>query len=319
MDMDKYPDRIAEQAAEHFARRHGASLSQRRERNAWLQEDDRHAEAYAGIQRTWECAGHLAGDPELEALKAADLAAMRRPRWFRPQRMLAIAATLVAVVGAGHLANRFVQPPDPVSYATALGERTTETMPDGTAIVLNTSSKVEVRYSRNLRAVELEQGEAQFDVARDATRPFVVNAGEDTITALGTRFQVRREPDRTIVTLLEGSVAVARGDERYVLRPNERAVMSARMGIAIAAIDPVLATGWLDGWLRFRGAPLADVIADANRYSSLKLRLGDPRLAGVALSGNFHAGDNASIAEAASLILPVRMEQRSDEIVLLPE
>ena len=319
MDMDKHPDRIAEQAAGHFARRHGASLSQRRERNAWLQEDGLHAEAYGEIQRVWERAGNLAADPELEALKAADLAAMRRPRWFRPQRMLAIAATLLVVVGAGHLANRFAESPDPVGYATGLGERSMETMPDGTAIVLNTSSKVEVRYSRNLRAVELEQGEAQFEVARDATRPFVVSAGGDTITALGTRFQVHREPDRTIVTLLQGSVAVARGDERYVLRPNERAVMSARTGIAIKAVDPELATGWLDGWLRFRSAPLAEVIAEANRYSSHKLRLGDPRLAGVEVSGNFHAGDNESIAEAASMILPVRVEERGGEIVLMPQ
>lgn len=319
MDMENHNDRIAEQAAEHFARRHGASLSQRRERNAWLQEDARHAETYGEIQRAWECAGSLAGDPELEALKAADLAAVQRPRWFRPKRMLAIAATLVAVVGVGHLASRFVQPPDPVAFATALGERSTETMPDGTAIVLNTNSRVEVRYSRSFRAVELEQGEAQFEVARDAGRPFVVSAGSDTITALGTRFQVRREPGQTTVTLLQGSVAVARGDERYVLRPNERAVMSARTGIAIDTIDPQLAMGWLDGWLRFRGTPLAEVIAEANRYSGDKLRLGDPRLAGVELSGNFHAGDNASIAEAASMILPVRVEQQGGEIVLLPE
>lgn len=317
--MDKRPDRIAEQAAEYFARRHGATSSQRRERDAWLDEDPRHARAYDEFQRLWERAGGLADDPELQALKAADLAAMRGKRRFRPQRLLAVAATLVMLVGAGYLTIRFQPQSEPVSYATALGERRTEIMPDGTEVVLNTNSALLVRYSKGWRAIELTQGEAQFEVAHDAARPFVVSIGQDSVTALGTRFQVRRESDATIVTLLEGSVEVARADERYVLQPNERAVLSERKGIAIASIDPEFATGWLDGWLRFRGASLADVIAEANRYSDQKLRLGDPRLADVELSGNFHVGDNASIADAASLILPVRVEQRDSEIVLMPQ
>lgn len=319
MDMDTYPDRIAEQAAGHFARRHGATLSERRARNAWLDEDPRHAKAYEEMQRLWDRTCDLTSDPDLLALKAADATALRRKRWFHPQRMLAVAATLVMLVGTGYLASWLMQPPDPVTYATALGERRTETMPDGTGFVLNTDSALEVSYSRDRRSIEMKHGEAQFDVTRDAARPFVVHVGEDTVTALGTRFQVRRESDSTVVTLLEGSVEVARGNERHVLRPNERAILSARTGVSIASIDPEFATGWLDGWLRFRGAPLAEVIAEANRYSAQKLRLGDPRLAGVQLSGNFHAGDNASIAEAVSLILPVRVERHVDDLVLVPQ
>jgi len=320
MDMDKHPDAIAREAAEHFARWRGAAPSQRRARDAWLLQDDRHAAAYDDLRRLWDRTGELAGDAELQALKSADLAALRRSRRFRPQRLMAVAAMLVALLGGGYLvADRFTQPPVAVEYATALGERRTQAMPDGSNVVLNTDSAMAVRYSRQHRIVELRQGEAQFDVARDAARPFVVQVGTDTITALGTRFQVRREPDSTRVTLLEGSVAVTHGDERYVLRPNERAILSARTGVSIAPIDPGFATGWLDGWLLFRGAPLAEVIAEANRYSEQKLRLGDPRLADVELSGNFHAGDNASIADAASLILPVRVERHGGDLVLVPQ
>lgn len=320
MSMEKHPDHIATQAAEHFARRRGATLSQRREREAWLNRDTRHAEAYDEFQRLWEHAGDLADDPELQALKAADLAATRRHRWFRPQRMFAVAATLVMALGVGYFATKHLtQLPEPVQYATALGERRTEAMPDGTEIVLNTDSALDVRYSRNRRVIELKHGEAQFEVARDASRPFVVSVGEDTITALGTRFQVRLEHDSTIVTLLEGSVEVTHGGDRHVLQPNERAILSIRTGISIASIDPEFAASWLDGWLRFRGTPLAEVIVEANRYSKQKLRLGDPRLADIQLSGNFHAGDNASIADAVSLILPVRVERRGFEIVLMPQ
>lgn len=318
-DMENHPDRIAEQAAVHFARRHGASLPERRERDIWLHADPAHAKAYDRLQKLWEQSNHLADDQELQALKAADLAALRRGRWFRPQRFAAIAATLVLLVGAGVLVSQRMPSPPPLTFATALGERRTEMLDDGSQVVLNTDSAIEVRYSKGRRAIALMRGEAQFDVAHDASRPFVVGIGDDTVTALGTRFQVRREPESTSVTLLEGSVEVARGDERHVMAPNERALLSARTGIAITSIDPELASSWLDGWLRFRGAPLAEVIAEANRYSELKLRLGDPRLADVELSGNFHAGDNASIGDAASMILPVRVEQRGGEIVLMPQ
>ena len=317
--MDKHPDPIDEQAAEHFARRRTATARQSRERDAWLNEDPRHAEAYERLQRLWEHAGRLADDPELKAIQAADMVALRRGRRFHPPRFMAVAATLLMLVGLGYVVLPFMQATPPARYATALGERRTETLADGSQIVLNTDSSLEVRYSRGRRELALLRGEAQFEVARDASRPFVVSIGEDTVTALGTRFQVRREPDSAVITLLKGSVEVARGDEHHVLRPNERAILSARTGIAIAPINPESATGWLEGWLRFHGAPLAEVITEANRYSREKLRLGDPRLADVRISGNFHAGDNASIADAASLILPVRVERRGSEIVLMPQ
>jgi transmembrane sensor len=317
--MDTHTDLITQQACIYFAQRRNATLSQRMERDAWLDQDPRHARAYSEFQRLWDHTQDLAIHPEIQALKAADAASLRRQRWFRPRQMLAIAATLVVLLGAGYTVTQFLQPPAPVGFSTALGERRTETMPDGTQIVLNTNSALEVQYTRRRRAIELAQGEAQFEVAHDATRPFVVSAGKDTVTALGTRFHVRREMNSTVVTLLEGSVEIARGDEHYVLQPNERAVLSARTGISIASIDPEYATGWLDGWLRFRGTPLDEVIAEANRYSDQKLRLGDPRLANVELSGNFHAGDNTSIAGAISVILSVRVEQRDAEIVLMPK
>lgn len=318
-DMEKNPDPVAQQAAEHFAKRHGASLPQRRACDAWLKENDRNAETYNEFQRLWNHAGSLADDPELQAMKAADLAAFRRRKLLRPQRLMAVAATLVMLVGAGYLFTQSNQPSPPISYATTLGEQRTQALPDGSEVTLNTDSAFEFQFSKSRRAISLTRGEAQFEVAHDASRPFIVSIDEDTVTALGTRFQVRRESDSTVVTLLEGSVEVAHGRERHLLSPNERAILSKRTGISIASVDPDVATGWLGGWLRFRGAPLSEVIVEANRYSELKLRLGDPRLADVQLSGNFHAGDNVSVADAVSLILPVRVEQRGGEIVLMPQ
>lgn len=315
--MDTHSKHIAEQAAAYFVQRRGETFVQRREREAWLAEDARHARAYEETQQLWDRTGNLRDDVHLQALKAADLAVLQRPHWFRTNWMLSAAATLVLLLGGAYLAMRFLGSPPAVTYATALGERRTETLADGTQVVLNTDSVLEARYTRGRRSVELQRGEVQFEVAHDAARPFVVSVGRDTITALGTRLQVRRDTDAAVVTLLQGRVEVAQGQERRILQPNQQARLSTNTGIFVQVIDPAQVDGWLDGWLRFRNAPLGQVVAEANRYSSRKLRLDDPALAGLRLNGNFHTGDSASIASAVEQILPVRVDDRGADIVLL--
>jgi transmembrane sensor len=190
---------------------------------------------------------------------------------------------------------------------------------DGSHVTLNTDSVVEVRFSRGHRDVDLQRGEAQFDVAHDATRPFVVHTGMGTVTALGTRFDVRRYAgDEAVVTLLRGSVAVKQGDERRTLHPNEQALLLERGGITVRTIDPAQVNAWVGGWLRFADASLGEVVAEANRYSPRKLRLADPQLASLRLHGSFHVGDTASIAAAAEQLLPVRVQAQGNDIVLSP-
>lgn len=320
--------RIAEQAAEYLARRAPSGDVPRKDGlELWLQGDPARARAYAQTHALWNQLATLKDDADLRALHAADLAAHRRGRgrWLRPLRLLAAAAVLMVIVGGGLLALRLLTPPPPLDYATAFGERRTERLPDGTQLVLNTDTAVQARYSRSRREIDLQRGEAQFQVAHDAARPFVVHAGQDTITALGTRFQVLREPGGqgaagdVVVTLLEGSVEVAHGAQKFTLQPHQQARLTAGDGFTVRPIAPDLATDWLEGWLRFRETPLREVLAEANRYATRKLRLGDPALAEVRLSGSFRAGDNASIASAAGLILPVRVDDSGQDIVLLPE
>src|SRR3546814_7268470 len=173
-------------------------------------------------------------------------------------------------------------------YATDLGEQRTERLPDGTRIILNTQTAVEVRYSRQRREIALQHGEAMFEVAHDAARPFVVATGDGSVTALGTRFQVRNEGAGAIVTLLEGSVEVTSQADRRQLKPGEQARYGAgAMGIDVRQIDPPATTSWLQGRLDFSGLPLAEAISEANRYSGVKLRLGDPRLADLPVGGSF--------------------------------
>lgn len=320
--MDKNPNRIAEEAAEYFARRVPNGKSTEHDDLAqWLQADPRHARVYDETQQLWDHARGLRDDVDLQALRSADLVAQRRSRtWFSPSRMLATAAILLLVLSGGYLFSlRFSASPPPVSYATGLGEQRTEMLQDGSEIVLNTDSVVQAQYTHDRRGIELQQGEAQFEVARDATRPFVVKVDESTITALGTRFQVRRSVDDVTVTLIEGSVEVAQGQKRLILKPNEQARLTRTGSVTVQQIDPAVVGGWLEGWLRFRSTPLHEVVAEANRYSSRKIRLGDSVLSDIQLNGNFRAGDSASIAAAAQVVIPVRVDDSGPEIVLLPE
>jgi transmembrane sensor len=312
------PDPIAEQAIKYLVRSQRETSSEREEREAWLAADPRHAEEYERIQRVSDRMVDVFRDnPDLGAKSDETLAALDRSRQRRRHWAWSVAAVVLLSVGTT-LVISFCSSPTPVSYASAVGQRRAETLADGTQVTLNTDSALEARYTRRRRDVELQRGEAQFQVAPDASRPFVVSVGEGTVTALGTRFQVRREAEASIVTLLEGKVEVANGPERRTLLPNEQARLS-KDGITVQAIDPDQVSNWVGGWLKFSGAPLEQVVADANRYSTRKLRLAEPGLASIKLSGNFRTGDSAAIATTAAHVLPVRVDDSGVDIVLLPQ
>ena len=99
----------------------------------------------------------------------------------------------------------------PKTYQTAHGEQIVAQLPDGSELHLNTDSSVTVRYTRSERVVEIARGQALFTVARDEHRRFRVAAGDAHVLAVGTRFDIYRRPDATIVTVVEGSVAVLAG------------------------------------------------------------------------------------------------------------
>lgn len=315
--MDEQTKRISDQAADYLAGSPSETIAQRRAREAWLAEDVRHRLAYDEMQRLWDHAGHLRDDADLKAFTTRGRAALRRTRWSK-RLFLAVAAVTILIGGAG-LLFWLKTAVTPVRYVTAIGERQTDVLADGSRVTLNTDSAIEVRFTRGRRNVDLQRGEAQFEVAHDASRPFVVRTGMGTVTALGTRFQVRRDADDAVVTLLQGSVAVTQGPDRRTLVPDEQARLSDKGGIAVRTVDPAQVSGWLDGWLHFDDATLGEVVAEANRYSPRKLRLADPALARLRLQGNFRTGDTASIAAVAAALLPVRVEERGSEIVLRPK
>jgi transmembrane sensor len=187
------------------------------------------------------------------------------------------------------------------AYSTEAGEVRRITLPDGSTVNLNTRSTIALRLTDRRRVVQLLKGEALFEVAHDATRPFEVLAGDVTSRAVGTKFSVRLHEDERVETLVaEGRVLVVR--ERKLLglskiRSFAGRTLSAGSRIVVGKGAPSLSTmpledverrfQWTRGTVTFTGEQLRSVVHELNRYTHRPLVIKDPAIAHTKLGGTF--------------------------------
>jgi transmembrane sensor len=155
--------------------------------------------------------------------------------------------------------------------------------------------------------VELASGQAFFDVEGDPARPFVVRAGATDVTALGTRFDVRRAGGGAQVTLVEGKVDVVdRGQAtpRWSLAPGQQ-IVTASPRPAVRSVDAASETSWTVGRLIFAGDTVEAAVAEVNRYTASKVVLDAPAIADIAVSGAFNTGDVEGFVSALTELYPV--------------
>lgn len=294
----------------------------------WRLASAAHEAAYQQARALWRASRALASDPDAMMLRKGAEAHVRRlrgegrARSRRLRQALAASVAAVALAWGGWQGGLFdaLRPPPVMAdhqFETAVGEQRVAALADGSEVVLNTGTAVEAHLDRQQRAVTLHSGEALFDVAHDRRRPFVVAVGEDTVTALGTRFQVRHTGDDAVVTLFEGKVRIARADGRARdLAPGEQARLAAAGGIEVIRIRAEDADAWSRGWLVFRDEPLSEVVAEVNRYATTPINLADPALGNLRLSGNFRVGDSTSMASAMAALLPLRVTTQGEGLAL---
>ena len=213
---------LLRQAAEWVDRvRKGADAQTRAAFASWRGASPAHAEAVREVERAWHAARAANDAPELLSLRQETLArVIARTSRARPIPIFVKAAAAILLLLAGALAVPLLKPvrptgatlaqadPNPVRYATAIGERRTVRLPDGSMMTLNTASRARIAYSNAERAIVLESGEAQFQVAHGQARPFRVIAGDRRITAHDTVFDVRLLRGNVQVLLVEGVVSV---------------------------------------------------------------------------------------------------------------
>ncbi|WP_044330545.1 FecR family protein [Sphingomonas hengshuiensis] len=295
-------DRLRAEAAQLVVQGDDAKLDE------WLSADVERATAYLEGAFLWN---DLKGVPAATAPSVPAFSANRR--YF--VAAAAAAAVVVAAIGLP-----LVSGTGEIVHRTAVGEQRVVTLADGSRATLNTDTVLEVAYTAERRGMRLVRGEALFEVAHDPNYPFLVEAGGGTVRALGTAFVVRSERDRLEVTLITGRVEVSRqtGAARRVveLSPGERYSSDGDAGpvkLDKPRVEAVIA--WRNGQLIFDETPLAEAVAEANRYEiqPIELRVtGDP----ATLSGVFRTGENHNFARSVATMYGLQIDEAPSGIVI---
>ena len=337
-------DLIAEQAANWFlANRVELAGPEREEFAAWLRASPVHVEEYLALavmsRDLREVCAEWAGS--VDSLVSAARAAEDLPvplqipaLWPRiPEvtpnrpafhwRSAGAALAVFGLLSLGLLAWWRAQPsrdgPTPevaetLHFATKHGEQQTHRLADGSLLHLNTDSAATVSFTHSERIVILTSGEAEFDAAHELQRPFRVFAGAAEAVDMGTQFDVRLEPGSTLITVLEGKVAIglAPSDERGGSgRPAQFVELSTNQQIRVAqgawpaapiAVDSQRTASWLRRQISFDHEPLAQVAKEFNRYTSKPIEIDTPGLGEMEISGVFATDDvDAFVAFLRSL------------------
>jgi transmembrane sensor len=306
---DPTPDPASDQALEVAARwvtvlrRGQPSARDRRALQAWLQADTANAAALDMMLDVWD---------RLEPLRprAAGMALTASRRKPRPVGGAAtiwagIWAPLGGLAAAGLAAAVLIWPPSSqATYATAVGEMKSIALSDHSQIWLNTGSRLKVKLTPFGRQLALEQGEAEFKVAHERFRAFVVSTPTASVRATGTDFSVRTETDGARVVLVQGTVTVRRNDDgRAQAITAGSSLMAPTTGaFQLTQADPQADLAWRRGELVFYERPLGEVAAEFARYTGVKVRFADPSAPRVRISGAFRATDFKSFLRDIAIL-----------------
>lgn len=296
---------------------HSVSTSTLDEFFAWRSRPG-NADAYSRVQRIWDGTAQLADDPQIEAAFQDALGRTARANPTRRPRLLlgfaAVGAAAVVALGAWS----WLQARS--TFATVTGEQRVVQLADGSSVRLDTDSRIRVRFDGERRSVDLETGQALFTVARDAARPFVVDAGSAEVTAVGTVFGVRRHGADVSVTLVSGVVDVATDRKARPARMTAGQQAQVSMGdVRTRPVDAALETSWTDGRIVFRDTPLREAVAEVNRYLTAKIELAEGPAATVPINGVFRAGDRDAFVSTASQGLGLKASAGAHGAIVLSE
>ncbi|WP_095050568.1 FecR family protein [Pseudomonas sp. Irchel s3h9] len=306
---------VRDDAARWFVRLQEPAVSadEQQRFDAWLNQHSQHRDEFQLLQGLWSAAD-LLPSPRLKTL--AETPPNRRQR--RPLLRYAVAASVLAVaLGLGLFSGLNHPGGYSAEFATALGERKHVALPDGSLIDLNSRSRLQVRYEKNRRVIELAEGEAMFSVAHDTSRPFVVEAGSGKVTVTGTRFDVRRDVTQTRVAVEQGTVKVQgrdAPDNQFIsLTAGLGTHVDAQGQVAAAyAVNPAELTAWRGGKLVFNNASLSEVAAEVSRYREKPLTVANPAVASLRLTSVFKSDNTDALLKALPSILPVAVRTLAD-------
>jgi transmembrane sensor len=328
---------IEETAAQWFVRRQGTTWTadDQARLDEWLQAATAHRIAFIRLDAAWEHSARLqalgAGVPPgvvpprgswgftHPSMRGGHGAADAAPRW-RPWAALA-ASLLLVLAGALYVLKDNLFGGD--RYSTAVGGLATVALADGSKVTLNTDTRIRVSLNAKERAVELERGEAFFVVAKDASHPFVVRAGDKQVTAVGTQFSVRREVDDVEVVVAEGRVNLTSGASNARRLPTSLGAgaiartLNAQVLVREQRVSEAeQRLSWRNGFVTFHDTTLADAVAEFNRYTVRKIVIEDTSIAGLRVGGNFRSNDADAFLWLIQRGFPITVEQDGGRVLL---
>jgi transmembrane sensor len=354
--MDKLANRALVEAAAWCVHLSEADAQTTPEFEQWLQADSAHGEAWARVEPNWNIFKAHTTAPEVLALRRAALAdahAVARQRWvaspdladLTPRRTskrwlftLAAAASLLVTSSVWYYIR-------PNVYRTHIGEQRVIALSDGSKVQLDSATELSIDYSSHERNLALARGQARFDVAHDAARPFVVAAGAKKVVATGTAFNVDVMGSRVLVTLIEGDVLVLPRNSTH-LDQSIAAFAQARLdghsgaksvnvpngGIALVAGQELVAsvdgtsqvsgtsiarvTAWQKGQMLFDDEPLSSVVERVNRYADKPIVLADDSIRELRISGVFDTNDIPGFITTITHYLPLSATTRQNSVAL---
>lgn len=357
--MDKRASRFrfdpVEQASAWFVefRAGEATPAMRVQFEEWLRASPEHIQAYLEIAAGWSelpiadsegridlkalvAAARNSSDDNVVPLCQANAATPSAPRRARPLALAASLALLVILIGGG---SWFLMRQSR-TYSTGIGEQRTLILADGSTVILNALTTMRVHMTKNVREITLVRGQAYFHDVDESDRPFIVYSDGHAVRALGTQFDVDKQPNAIVVTVVQGRVAVAgspAGTDGFVHRSvnNETArlpvnlkpvVVSAGEQVTVLAqnvaipapkrVDVAAVTGWMQQRLIFDDTPLEKVAERFNLYSRRRLVIADPSLRTVGVSGVYSAADPAALIGFLRSQRTLQVVSNGDQIVV---
>jgi len=274
--------------------------------SAWRAADPLHDKAYLRVEALWGSAA-FAG-----AARAA------RPRPARAAIRTTGMALCLAIVTAGGLRLSGAIIAWPADHSAAVGEIAALRLDDGSRVILDSGSAIDVSMDRGHREIRLVRGRFSIAVADDE-RPLRVLSGDAVIRDIGTRFDVARRVDGEHVAVAEGLVELrANGESRAILlRAGEGgSLVNGKIGPA-HRLNELESFGWRDGRLYFSNRPLGEVVDELRRYHRGWIVVSNDRAAALRVSGGLDLHDPAAGMEELARLSGARLSRVTDHLLVL--
>ena len=330
--MEKLPDPprdVFDEAADWWQRVRDGSSEDLAACEIWLGESPEHRKAFDSVKASWAAFSNIASEPQVLERRAITISQARAQQRRRVDRAAPTRRALVGVAAAAAVA--VVAVPGYLIYkrsdsrliSTGRGQSQQLTLSDGSRLTIDANTELQVNFDLGTRRIEVRKGRAHFAVAKDASRPFRVQAADKSVTAIGTEFTVELRKQIVSVALFEGKVAIATASKNShdiplaELKPGQsvRFYPGENTSPKFSQVDEQQDLSWQRHQLYFSDEALEDVAERINDYSATPVTV-DGNARKILVSGVFIVGQTDSFVNGLAKFYDIKVEKTEDRILI---